>query len=79
MTKKFKVSIPYVCWVGVTVEAEDEETAIELAYGQARPHSVIGNGGNDKLIGVDGDHTIEVDDEPADNFTVGDCEAEEVE
>lgn len=58
--------------VTVTVEAENGEDAIEKAkevFGGLRPYS--GNGGVDKLIGVEGvNESIELDGEPEfDDYT----------
>lgn len=38
--------------VEVTVEAENEEEAIQKAYGNVSIDNYCGNGGTDKLIGV---------------------------
>ena len=38
--------------VEVTVEAENEEEAIEMAYDNVSIDNYCGNGGTDKLIGV---------------------------
>lgn len=64
MTKKeYDVhgTVPVV--VHITVEAESEEQAIEIAKKKFRGvHEYLGNGGCDKLIGVEGDHeSITVD------------------
>lgn len=42
--------------VGITVEAENEDDAIQKAYEEfGGVTGYCGNGGTDKLIGVDGD------------------------
>ncbi len=64
--KKYDVhgTVPVV--VTITVEAENEEAAIEIASREFNGvHSYVGNGGFDKLIGVDGSNeSIDVDGEP---------------
>ena len=67
--KRYRVSIPYACWVTVDVEAENEEEAIEAAFDNGAIGHFCGNGGNDKLIGVYGDNvSIDVDDESIDGI-----------
>ena len=64
--KKFKVTIPYVCYVTTEVQADDKDDAIDLACMDTYVGSFCGNGGNgDKLIGVTGDNeSIEINQEP---------------
>lgn len=51
--KKYTVTGYANVVVEVTVEAENEEEAIEKAYEEcSEPMNFIGNGGTDKLIGV---------------------------
>lgn len=53
MSKKYTVRIPYWFAVNITVEAEDEEAAIEAAFEFGdKPSLCAGNGGWDKLVGV---------------------------
>ena len=57
---KYKVTIPFVCFVSVEVEAEDKEDAVDVAYDEASLQTFAGNGGWDKLIGVSSsNHTVE--------------------
>ncbi|WP_417459147.1 hypothetical protein [Kordiimonas sp.] len=49
---KYKVHVPYIATVTATVEADDEESAIEAALQESQPSQLVGNGGYDKLIGV---------------------------
>lgn len=61
--KKYDVhgTVPVVAHI--TVEAESEEEAIQKAYKEfGGVNAYCGNGGMDKLIGVEGDHeSITVD------------------
>lgn len=53
---KYRVTGKMQVSVGITVEAESEEEAIEKAYEEfGGVHSYCGNGGMDKLIGVSKD------------------------
>ena len=62
---KYRVTIPYACWVTVEVEASNEEEAEELAFEDSGITGNCGNGGNDKLIGVYGENvSIEAGDDP---------------
>lgn len=68
---KYRVCIPYICWVGVTLEADSEDDAIERALGESQPMQLVGNGGcGDKMIGVNDtdDMTLAIE--------VCECEAE---
>jgi hypothetical protein len=82
---KYKVSIPFVCYVEVKVESETREQAIEEAMEEARITSFCGNGGSDKLIGVYGSNvSIYANEEPLDwckdfDIEVYDEEGNEVE
>lgn len=49
---KYQVSIPYVCWVYVEVDADDEKEAEDLAFEEGDLSGYAGNGGMDKLIGT---------------------------
>ncbi len=64
--KRYNVhgTVPVV--VTITVEAENENEAIEIAARKFKGvHAYVGNGGLDKLIGVDGSNeSIEVNGEP---------------
>jgi hypothetical protein len=61
---KYIVEIPYLVFVTVTIEAENEEEAIDIALDEASIGAYCGNGGHDKLIGVTGDASIYCDDCP---------------
>ena len=63
--KKYIVSGKTTAFISVKIEAESKEEAIEMAYEECSgPTSFVGNGGYDKLIGVDGDNvSISCDDE----------------
>ena len=50
--KKYKVTIPYLCWVKATVEAESEDEAIGATIEDGQIDHYVANGGTDKLIGV---------------------------
>ena len=50
--KKYTVTVYAQVVVEVTVEAENEEEAIEKAYDNVSIDNYCGNGGTDKLIGV---------------------------
>lgn len=53
---KYRVSGNIRVSVGITVEAESEDEAIQKAYEEfGGVNDYCGNGGIDKLIGVDGD------------------------
>lgn len=60
--------------VEVTVEAENEEEAIEKAYDNIGINSYCGNGGVDKLVGVDS-----MDEAKASIYPDGDIEYDEAE
>lgn len=60
--------------VEVTVEAENEEEAIEKAYDNIGINSYCGNGGVDKLVGVDS-----TDEAKASIYPDGDIEYDEAE
>ena len=48
----YRVSIPYIIYVDIEVEADDEESAVEEAYDLSHISNYVGNGGSDKLVGV---------------------------
>lgn len=75
--KKFRVSVPYVVWVSVEVDAEDQESAIEASFEEAFLTGYCGNGGTDKLVGVSGGASVEAGDTPIDFGGVG-IEVEEI-
>lgn len=60
--------------VEVTVKAENAEEAIEKAYDNIYISSYCGNGGNDKLVGVEN-----TDEAIASIYPNGDIEYEEAE
>lgn len=63
--KKYIVTGKVTAFISVKIEAESKEEAIEMAYEECSgPSSFVGNGGYDKLIGVDGDNvSISCDNE----------------
>ena len=63
--KKYVVYGKVTAFISVELEAENKKEAIEKAYEECSgPMSFAGNGGYDKLIGVDGDNvSISCDDE----------------
>lgn len=64
---KYRVTIPYACFVTVEVEADSEDAAEELAFEEGYISQYCGNGGCDKLIGVAGGNcSIEASDAPLD-------------
>ncbi|MDA3855892.1 MAG: hypothetical protein PF569_06520 [Candidatus Woesearchaeota archaeon] len=64
---KYRVEIPYACFVTVDVEAENREDAIDKAWENARISHYAGNGGTSKLIGVSSSNVnIDFNDEPID-------------
>lgn len=53
--KKYIVTGKVTAFISVEIEAESKEEAIEMAYEECSgPMAFVGNGGYDKLIGVDG-------------------------
>lgn len=65
---RFRVAVPYLCWVTVDVEANDIDHAEEVACHEVEVQSLVGHGGMDKLIGVSVNQSIACNGEP---FTVG--------
>lgn len=63
--KKYIVYGKVTAFVSVELEAKNKKEAIEKAYEECSgPMSFVGNGGCNKLIGVDGDNVnISCDDE----------------
>ena len=63
--KKYIVTGKVTAFITVEIEAESKEEAIEMAYEECSgPTSFVGNGGYDKVIGVDGENvSISCDDE----------------
>lgn len=59
------MSIPFIVYINVTVEAESENEAIEKTE-EVRLSSFMGNGGKgDKMVGVSAPNmTVEASDEP---------------
>ena len=52
--KKYAVYGKVLTWVFLELEAEDKEDAIERAYDECSSvMALVGNGGTDKIIGVD--------------------------
>ena len=52
--KKYAVYGKVVAWVHVELEAKDKEEALEKAYEECSyVMALVGNGGTDKIIGVD--------------------------
>ena len=59
--KKYVVYGKVSTWVCVELEAEDKEDAIERAYDECSSvMALVGNGGTDKIIGVDNSDSAEV-------------------
>lgn len=57
--------------ISIEVEADNEKEAYEKAKKQFKGiHAYVGNGGTDKLIGVEGKHETIAADEP---ITFDDC------
>lgn len=52
--KKYLVTVPYIVWVNVEVEADNEEEAKDIATEKSGLNSYCGNGDSDKLVGVSG-------------------------
>lgn len=76
---KYKVYVPYLLYVVVNVNAEDQEDAIDRAQDYA-PVAYCGNGGCDKLVGIsESNASVEVTDRSVELFTVPDIEVEEIE
>ena len=76
MTKLFRVSIPYIVWQHIQVEAANEEEAKQTAFSNyAGLTEYAGNGGWDKLVGVEDQCcSVSAEDEPA----VGEIRIQEV-
>ena len=49
---KYRVVLPFACFVAVVLDADSEDAAIETAHDEGYIASFCGNGGSDKLIGV---------------------------
>ena len=67
--KKYRVSVPFVVWVSLEVEADDQEAAEEKGYIEASIQSYMGNGSSDRLIGVT-EGSIFASDEPLDSLEI---------
>lgn len=52
--KKYLVTVPYIVWVNVEVEADNEEEAEDIATERSGLNSYCGNGDSSKLVGVSG-------------------------
>ena len=77
---KYKVTIPYACFVTVEVEADNKEDAEDKANDEVYIGSYAGNGGSNKLIGVsEPNMSIEVNEESIEGVDVFSIEVEEVE
>ena len=64
---KYRVTVPFACFVSIEIEADNEDEAKEEAEQEACINAYVGNGGSDMLIGVDGDgESIEAGDTPLD-------------
>lgn len=63
---KYIVSVPFIVWQYIEVEADDAESAIDLASEEWGLNAYAGNGGSgEKLIGVsECNHSVECCDEP---------------
>lgn len=62
---KYRVSVPYLVWASIEIDADDEDAAIDAAIGETSLRGQVGNGGRgDKLIGTSNQRvSIEVCDE----------------
>lgn len=49
---KYNVTIPFLIWASVEVEADDENEAIESALNDTALTTYCGNGGTSKLCGT---------------------------
>lgn len=59
--KKYVVYGKVLTWVCVKLEAEDKEDALERAYDECSSvMALVGNGGTDKIIGVNNSDSAEV-------------------
>lgn len=59
--KKYAVYGKVTAWVRVELEAEDKGDAFEKAYEECSyVMALVGNGGTDKIIGVDNSDSAEV-------------------
>jgi hypothetical protein len=61
-TMKYEVTIPFVIWAKVEVEAESESEAIETGLNDTALTTYCGCGGTDKLVGTFCHASIEVGD-----------------
>lgn len=76
---KYRVTIPYACFVTVEVEADNAEAAKEAAFEAAWISGYVGNGGSGKLIGVYGSNvSIAAGEEHIGDFEGFSIEVEEV-
>ena len=62
-TLRYRVSVPFLCFVTVEVEANSEEEAIDAGIQGAWINSYVGNGSANSLIGVS-EGGISAADEP---------------
>ena len=77
---KYFVRAVVPAFLTVEVEAEDKESAIELALDDMSLCNFAGNGGTDKIIGTTSENvSIEAGDMPLDGEIKFDIEAEEAE
>ena len=60
---KYRVEVPYLIWVTKEVEADSEESAIDIVIDNANIGYLVGNNGTDKIIGIQ-DGSIEFGCEP---------------
>lgn len=62
---RYRVSMPFICTVWLDVDADDRESAEEIASEGASLQGLVGNGGvGDKMIGVvDTDYCIDAPDD----------------
>lgn len=71
----FRVPFTFTATIYIEVEAVDKEEAIDKAYEEISVGQFVGNGGNDKLIGVyDSNHSIE----PGEDFEVQENSVEQL-
>ena len=64
---KYRVTVPFACFVSVEIEADNEDDAKDQAEQEVSIGGYAGNGGTGKLIGVSGTgESIEAGDVPLD-------------
>ena len=68
---RYRVTIPCPVWITAVVDSDDKESAIDDALDVGTLGRYVGNGGNDKLIGVnDSNISIEAGEIPLESAGV---------